>query len=66
MPIITLDGPQITDLETRRTLVRELTDAAARAYGMPREKVIVLIRERTPEHVGVGGVLIADLNKGAS
>ncbi|PLX94578.1 MAG: 4-oxalocrotonate tautomerase [Desulfuromonas sp.] len=63
MPIITLDGPPIADLETRRTLVAELTRAAANAYGMPEEKIIVLIRENTPEQVAVGGQLIADLRR---
>jgi 4-oxalocrotonate tautomerase len=63
MPIITIEGPQIEDIDTRRALVRELTDAAARAYGLPREKMIVLIRENTPEQVAVGGELIADLRK---
>lgn len=63
MPMITIEGPEIKDLDTRRVLVRELTDAAARAYGLPRDKMIVLIRENTPEQVAVGGELIADLLK---
>ena len=61
MPIITLEGPEIKDGDTRRTLVRELTDAAARAYGLPREKMIVLIRENKPDQVAVGGELLVDL-----
>ena len=60
MPIINLDGPPIADLEVRRTLVAELTAAAAKAYAMPAEKIIVLIRENTPQQVAVGGTLIAD------
>ena len=63
MPIITIEGPEIKDLDTRRAMVRELTDAAARAYGLPREKMIVLIRESTPDQVAVGGELLADLRK---
>lgn len=60
MPIISLDGPPIADMETRRTLVSELTAAAAKAYAMPAEKIIVMIRENSPEQVAVGGTLIAD------
>ena len=63
MPIINIDGPPIANLETRRSLVNELTAAAARAYAMPEEKIIVLIRENTPEQVAVGGKLIADLRR---
>lgn len=60
MPIITLEGPPIQDLDTRRTLVTALTEAAAAAYGMPKEKIIILIRENRPEQVAVAGELIAD------
>ena len=63
MPIITIEGPRIEAIEIRRNLVRDLTEAASRAYGMPREKMIVLIRENTPEQVAVGGELIADLRR---
>ena len=60
MPIINVEGPPINDMTVRRSLVRELTVAAARAYGMPAEKIIVLIRENSPDQVAVGGTLIAD------
>jgi len=60
MPIITLEGPPIAKSEVRRALVEELTESAAKAYGLPKEKIIVLIRENSPEQVAVGGVLLAD------
>lgn len=60
MPIISIEGPPIPDITVRRTLVKELTASAARAYGMPEEKIIVLIRENSPEQVAVAGELIAD------
>jgi len=61
MPIIAIEGPPIADLNVRRKLVGELTAAAARAYALPEEKIIVLIRENTPEQVAVGGKLLSDL-----
>ncbi len=60
MPIITLEGPTIVDLETRRSFVRELTDAAVKAYGLPEEKIIVILHENSREQVGVGGELLID------
>ena len=60
MPIITLEGPKITDRDRKRALVRQVTLAAATAYGMPEEKIIVLLRETAPDNVGVGGVLVSD------
>jgi len=60
MPIINLDGPPIRDLDVRRKLVSEMTAAAAKAYAMSPETIIILIRENTPEQVAVGGTLIVD------
>ena len=60
MPIITIDGPPITDMDKRRRFVDEVTRSATEVYGMPKEKIIVLIRENNPEQVAVGGELISD------
>ena len=60
MPIINIDGPHIADIEVRRQMAKELTAAAVKAYALPAEKIIVLIRENGPEQVAVGGTLIAD------
>ncbi len=60
MPIISIEGPPIEDVEKKRILARELTDAATRGYGLPKETIIVLIRENSPENVGVAGKLLID------
>ena len=60
MPIITIEGPPIADITVRRELVEDLTAAAVKAYNMPKEKIIVLIRENSPQQVAVAGQLIAD------
>ncbi|MBW6508136.1 MAG: tautomerase family protein [Desulfuromonadales bacterium] len=59
MPIITLDGPPLS-LETKRTLVAELSSLAAAAYQLPESTIIVMLRENAPDQVAVGGTLIAD------
>lgn len=64
MPIITIEGPLVTDSAVRRSLVEELTQAAAKAYAMPAETMIVLIRENRPDQVAVGGVLIWERQPG--
>ena len=58
MPTIMVEGPAIRDIEKKRQLVRKLTDAAAEAYGI--KHVVVLLRENSPENVGVDGELVAD------
>ena len=60
MPTATCDGPPVQDLEKKRALVGEITDALERYYGFPREAYVVVIKENPNENVGVGGELIAD------
>jgi len=60
MPSVILEGPAIKDIETRRTLVKELTDSVSRAYGLPKGTIVILIKENSPENVSVGGQLIVD------
>ena len=60
MPNITFDGPRIEDVAKKRELIRSVTDAAAKAYGLPKQAMVVLIRENDPENVGIGGELLAD------
>ena len=64
MPIITVEGPRIDDLDRKRQMVKALTEAASGAYGFDKEHIIVLIRENVPENVSVGGQLIADRHGG--
>jgi len=63
MPNITIEGPPIKDIDKKRTLAREMTEAAVKAYGLPKEVIVVLIKENPPENVSVGGELIADRRK---
>ena len=60
MPNISVEGPVITDVDKKRILVQELTEAAAKAYDLPKESIVVLIKENSPENVGVGGKLVID------
>ncbi|MCK4338426.1 MAG: tautomerase family protein [Candidatus Cloacimonetes bacterium] len=60
MPNITIEGPAIKELDTKRRFAKELTEAAVRAYGLPKGIIVVLIKENSPENVSVGGQLILD------
>ncbi|MCD6217159.1 tautomerase family protein [bacterium] len=60
MPTIRIDGPPVTDLDVKRQLVKELSEAAAKAYGLPINIITVLIRENKQENVGTGGQLLLD------
>ena len=60
MPTITVEGPKIKELEKKRVLSGEITEAAVKAYGLPREVIVVVIKENAPENVSVGGQLLID------
>ena len=60
MPTATLEGPPIEDVDVKRNLVKEITDALEKAYKLPRQVYTVLIKENSAENVGVGGTLIID------
>lgn len=60
MPTATVDGPIIEDLDKKRQLTLEITDALEKAYGLPRQVFVVVIKENPPENVCVGGELICD------
>lgn len=60
MPVITLEGPYIADMEKKRLLVEKITRSAAEAYDLPEDKMIVLLKENNPANVAVGGTLLLD------
>jgi 4-oxalocrotonate tautomerase len=64
MPNITIDGPKIENIEIKRVLIQEITASIEKAYKIPKEHVIVVIKENSPENVGVAGKLIADMRRG--
>ena len=63
MPNITIDGPKIDSIEIKRVLIQEITDSIETAYKIPRDHIVVVINEQSPENVGVAGKLIADMRK---
>jgi 4-oxalocrotonate tautomerase len=63
MPNITFEGPKIEDLDKKRELIRSVTDAAVKAYGLPKQAMVILIKENNPENVGIGGELLLDRTK---
>jgi len=63
VPNITIDGPKIDSIEIKRVLIQEITDSIEKAYKIPRDHIVVVINEQSPENVGVAGKLIADMRR---
>ena len=59
MPLAKIEGPPI-DVDVKRVLVKEITDALEKAYKFPRQDYGVIIRENKPDNVGAGGQLVID------
>lgn len=57
MPFIQVNVVKQPDIEKKKMLVAKLTAAMVEAYGVPREAVIVSLKEDELENVGFGGVL---------
>ena len=60
MPVIRVEGPRIADLTKRRKLARDFTQAASDAFGLPKEAIVIVLHEISPECVASGGELICD------
>ena len=60
MPFITVEGPKIPDIERKRQLVKKLTDVANEVYCIGKEHITILLRENSPDNIGVGGQLVSD------
>ena len=60
MPVIQVNVMKQPDIEKKKKLVAKLTDAMVEVYGVPREAVIVMIKEDELENVGLGGVLAVE------
>jgi 4-oxalocrotonate tautomerase len=60
MPVIQVNVLKQPDIEKKKKLVAKLTDVMVEVYGVPRESVVVMIKEDERENVGLGGVLALD------
>lgn len=56
MPIIDVTLVEGRSPEAKRALLKELTDAAERTLGAPRQTIRVMIREIPADHFAVGGI----------
>ena len=60
VPIITVEGPPVDDIEEKRKLVRELTDAALGVFEVPPSSIVVLLKPNSSDNVACAGELISD------
>ena len=59
MPNVEVSGPPLDD-EKKREMALEMTECAARGYGLPKQAIVVVITENPPQNVCVGGRMVCD------
>ena len=59
MPVVTFEAARLS-VEQKRQLVAEFTETAARVTGLPKETILVFLKENSIDNVGVGGVLLSE------
>jgi len=64
MPIITIEGPKVEDIDRKRSFVKNVTTIVSDFFGIAEEHIIILIKENEHHNISSGGRLIIDLNKG--
>jgi len=62
MPTIFFYGPEM-EVEKKRELIKEFTEAASKATGIDQSAFVVYLRNSKPDEVGVGGKLLSERMK---
>jgi len=63
MTVIIFEGPKMTRGH-KEQLVKEFAATACKVTNMPVEKFVTLIKESSPEDVGMGTELLVNLKRG--
>ncbi len=62
MPIVNIVSNKLSEKQ-RKELVAGVTEVCSKVMQMPPQSIIVILDEKTPETIGVGGVLLSDRPK---
>jgi len=60
MPSITFESGRLSE-ETKRELIRKLTNISADITGIPKESFFVSIRELPDDSIAIGGVTVKEI-----
>lgn len=59
MPVITVEAAKLNK-EQKGKLVKDLTETASNIMNVPKQAIIVLLKENERENIGAGGQLLSD------
>ncbi len=61
MPIITIDGPKVCDIDRKRDFADKVTKLVAEFYKINPEAIVLILKENALENIASGGRLVIDL-----
>ena len=59
MPVITIEGPKVTQ-EQKAKLIKEIVTKVSEIINVPEESIVTIIKENNSEIIGNGTELLAD------
>jgi 4-oxalocrotonate tautomerase len=59
MPVITIEGPKVTQ-EQKAKLIKEIVTKVSEIINVPEESIVTIIKENNSEIIGNGMELLAD------
>ncbi len=59
MPVITIEAAKLSK-DQKRELVTLLTKAASSIMNVPEQAYVVIVKENSPDNIGVGGMLLSE------
>lgn len=60
MPVVTVEASKSLSKETKKEMIEKVSEVVANEYGLPVQTITMIIRENTPENIGVAGKPVSE------
>ena len=60
MPVVTFESSKSLSKETKKEMIEKVSQVVADEYGLPIQTITMIIRENTPENIGVAGKPVSE------
>ena len=60
MPVVTVEASKKLSKETKKEMIEKVSQVVADEYGLPIETITMIIRENSPENIGVAGKPVSE------
>ncbi len=60
MPVVTVEASKSLSKETKKEMIEKVSQVVANGYELPIQTITMIIRENTPENIGVAGKPVSE------